>query len=144
MVRFRLRLARFDYIVCHVPGKLLYTADALSRTPLNDVVDAVRLGKEADFFADQVVTSLPASAKRLREYKEGQDADTECAKAKAYCLTDWPSRSELEPNLIPYWEERNSLSIHDGLASPPLSTTGDTTCYARRDTKSHPRWTSTP
>ena len=75
----------------------------------------MRLGKEADFFADQVVTSLPASAKRLREYKEGQDADTECAKAKAYCLTDWPSRSELEPNLIPYWEERNSLSIHYGL-----------------------------
>ena len=102
VVRFQLRLARFDYIVCHVPGKLLYTADALSRAPLNDVVDAVWFGKEADFFADQVVTSLPASVKRLREYKEGQDIDTECAKAKAYCLTDWPSRSELEPNLIPY------------------------------------------
>ena len=30
VLRFRLRLARFNYKVSHVPGKLLYTADALS------------------------------------------------------------------------------------------------------------------
>ena len=29
ILRFRLRLARFDYNICHVPGKLLYTADTL-------------------------------------------------------------------------------------------------------------------
>ena len=98
VVRFRLRLARFDYIVCHVPGKLLYTADALSRAPLNDVVDAVWLGKEADFFADQVVTSLPASAKRLREYKEGQDADTECVqKQKLTVSRTGPAEVNLNP-----------------------------------------------
>ena len=30
VLRFRLRLTRFDYTITHVPGKLLYTADALS------------------------------------------------------------------------------------------------------------------
>ena len=37
VVRFRLRLARFDYTIAqwHVPGKWLYAADALSRAPVN-------------------------------------------------------------------------------------------------------------
>ena len=30
VLRFRLRLTRFDYSIVHVPGKLLYMADALS------------------------------------------------------------------------------------------------------------------
>ena len=34
ILRFRLRLARFDYDIEHVPGKHLYTAVTLSRSPL--------------------------------------------------------------------------------------------------------------
>ena len=34
ILRFRLRLAKFNYTVFHVPGKLLYAADALSRAPV--------------------------------------------------------------------------------------------------------------
>ncbi len=33
ILRFWLRLARFSYTIHHVPGKLLYTADTLSRAP---------------------------------------------------------------------------------------------------------------
>ena len=38
VLRFRLRLTRFDYSIAHVPGKLLCTADALSRAPTFDEV----------------------------------------------------------------------------------------------------------
>ena len=34
ILRFRLCVAKFDYTVCHVPGKHLYTADTLSRAPV--------------------------------------------------------------------------------------------------------------
>ena len=34
--RFRMRLMRFDFTIEHTPGKLLYTADALSRSPRED------------------------------------------------------------------------------------------------------------
>ena len=34
VLRFRLGLARFDYTISHILGKYLYTADALSRSPL--------------------------------------------------------------------------------------------------------------
>ena len=36
ILRFRLRLARFDYTISHVPGNLLYTADTLSCAPSKD------------------------------------------------------------------------------------------------------------
>lgn len=32
---FHLRLTRFQYSICHVPGKTLYMADTLSRAPIN-------------------------------------------------------------------------------------------------------------
>ncbi len=35
VLRFRLRLDRFDYSIRHVPGKSLYTADTLSRSPIS-------------------------------------------------------------------------------------------------------------
>ena len=34
---------RFDYIIKHVPGKSLHTADALSRAPLEYTVDSDKL-----------------------------------------------------------------------------------------------------
>ena len=40
VLRFRLRLMRFQYSIQHVPGKTLYTADTLSRAPLKEIPDA--------------------------------------------------------------------------------------------------------
>ena len=38
VLRFRLRLISFDYSINHVPGKLLYTADALFHAPFDEVI----------------------------------------------------------------------------------------------------------
>ena len=45
VLRFRLRLARFDYSIEHVPGKLLYTADTLSRAPISSSGDRPNSGR---------------------------------------------------------------------------------------------------
>lgn len=37
--RFRLCMMRFQYTIYHVPGKSLYTADMLSRAPIQDSSD---------------------------------------------------------------------------------------------------------
>ena len=56
-------MARFDYIVQHVPGKLLYTADALSRAPVDTE------GEETTEFPAEVdIQSLPATSQRLEIY----------------------------------------------------------------------------
>ena len=40
ILRFRLRLMRFNYTICHVPGKELCTADALSSAPVSTSGDS--------------------------------------------------------------------------------------------------------
>ena len=53
IVRFRPRLTKFDYHVCHVPGKLLFTADALSRAPMSETGDGL-LQDEVESFVEGV------------------------------------------------------------------------------------------
>lgn len=69
VLRFRLRLMRFQYTIQHVPGKSLYTADTLSRAPLKDPSDtaAVSCG-ETEQFVQAIRAVLPASADRLEVY----------------------------------------------------------------------------
>ena len=80
ILRFRLRLAKFKYTAQHIPGKLLYVADALSRAPEGDKDDL----QEAEAFVEHItVPSLPATPDRLAVYRLAQKADTECSKSES-------------------------------------------------------------
>ena len=67
--RFRMRLMRFDFAIAHAPGKLMYTADSLSRSPQeckaheskswNDLQDDV------EGYVNAVLVTLPTSDQRL-------------------------------------------------------------------------------
>ena len=64
---FRLR---YDYTIEHVPGKLLYTADTLSRSPVSVAeLRELSLQEEAELFAANAIANLPASTQRLDIYK---------------------------------------------------------------------------
>ena len=65
VLRFRLRLARFDYSIQHIPGKHLYTADALSRAPTSSESDP-NLTELAELAMDMCIDHLPASQERHR------------------------------------------------------------------------------
>ena len=93
ILRFRLRLARFDYTVHHVPGKLLYTADALSRAPVPETGDR-SLEEEVETFVDSITElTLPATKQRLNVYRQAQERDPVCAQVREYCSTEWPKSS---------------------------------------------------
>ena len=115
VLRFRLRLARFDYTIQHVPGKLLYTADTLSRAPVSGVTDSLELQEEVETFIDSTTGNLPASASRLETYEIAQSYDTVCGQVKTYCISGWPKKHLIKPELLPYWKVRNSLTLHNGL-----------------------------
>ena len=72
-----LHLAKYDYTVVHIPGKLLYAADALSQastssaTPMED--DSLQ--DDAELLASTVMSSLPASKQGLVVYISGQKSD---------------------------------------------------------------------
>ena len=87
VLRFRLRLDRFNYLIEHVPGKLLYTADTLSRAPISSTEDSI-LEELADLAMDASIAHLPVSQDRLLEYAEGQNPDPLCCLVIKYCCTE--------------------------------------------------------
>ena len=70
ILRFRLRLARVDYSITHVPGKSLLTADALSRAPRSVVANDVELETEVECLMNVSSESLPATQQKLAEYAD--------------------------------------------------------------------------
>ena len=117
ILRFRLRLAKYDYTVVHIPGKLLYAADALSRAPTSPAtpMEDDSLQDDAELLASTVISSLPASKQRLAVYVSGQKSDSTLSRVRWYCQNGWPGKHEVEPTLNPYWEVRYSLTLCDDL-----------------------------
>ena len=68
-----------------VPGKLMYTADTLSRTPLADKANNHELEQDMEKFIKVGVVTLPVSEGRLDQYCMAQDKDGLCSKVKTHC-----------------------------------------------------------
>ena len=115
IVRFRLRLARYDYTIEHVPGKLLYTADTLSRAPLQGPVQEDSFQNEVETFINDVVANLPTPPDRLQLYREAQASDATCAKVLEFCQSQWPHKCPEETSIIPFWRARSQLTVHNDL-----------------------------
>jgi len=113
VLRFRLRLMRFHYTIHHVPGKTLYTADALSRAPLKGASDAsgCSLSDEIERFVQAVTASLPANQDRLDSYRKAQAEDNICSKLIEYCTSSWPVRNKLSRDLKDFWRFRGELTL---------------------------------
>ena len=63
VLRFRIRLMRFQYSISHVPGKTFYIPDTLSRAPLN-TPDANGVEKDTETFVQAVIAGIPANNTR--------------------------------------------------------------------------------
>lgn len=113
VLRFRLRLTRFDYEVKHVPGKALFTADALSRAPETKV--PVEEYADTEYLIRALVAYLPTDADHLERYRQAQQADALCSKVIDFCKTSWPDKHAVSCELQPYWKERGQFSLCDDL-----------------------------
>jgi len=72
VLQFRLHLMQFQYVIQHVPGKTLYTADTLSRAPLEEIPDAnsSTFSQEIEQFVHQITAAFPASPDCLDSYSK--------------------------------------------------------------------------
>ena len=109
IVRFRLCLARYDYTISHVPGKLLHTADTLSRAPLPTTIHPDSLQEEVEVFVESLVSNLSTTEDRLQGYGEAQADDSK--EVMQFCKDGWPNRCPANTSLIPYWRIRSQLSV---------------------------------
>ena len=113
VLRFRLRLTRFDYSIVHVPGKLLYTADALSRAPVASTESSSTSWQdEAELLVEAIIADLPAGKNRIKEYSDAQATDPVCSAIANYCRNGWPKdKKGLSAEIAPYWSSRGELTI---------------------------------
>ncbi len=115
ILRFRLRLARYDYLVHHVPGKEMYTADTLSRAPLAGSEGDVHLEKEVESFVVNIVKSIPATQQGLNKYRQAQLEDPVCQQIAEYCQHGWPGKASVRQDVAPYWQWRDAITQNDEL-----------------------------
>ena len=114
VLRFRLRLAWYSYTIQHVPGKLLYAADALLRAPAPGK-GSQQLEPEVEAFVEAIVTNMPATKPRLDAYRQSQAQDGICSQVLDYCKSGLPDKGDIGMELLPYWKVRASLSVNDNL-----------------------------
>ena len=117
VLRFRLRLDRFNYNIQHVPGKEMYTADTLSRAPLTEQTsaDSTLQQELAELCMLRAIDHLPAGSTRLEKYKTAQSEDPVCATLLRYCRDGWPEKQNTDTASRAYWEFRGEITMGDGL-----------------------------
>ena len=113
--RFRLRMMRYNFTISHMPGKMLTTADTLSRSPSKHSSNTNNLQQESDAYVKLVMQSLPATEKRMKQIKESQQRDETCQLVSTYCLTSWPDKKSAPFTVLPYLPLAAEFSIADGI-----------------------------
>lgn len=110
VLRFRLRMARFNYVAEHLPGKLLYTADALSRAP-------VAFPDPSDQTEGAHTEMLVKPSPQVYHPKKAteQSKDPTLSRVKSYCRSGWPARDQLDDHVLPYWPVKDSLTLAGNL-----------------------------
>jgi transposase InsO family protein len=111
--RLLMRMARFNAVVRHVPGKDLVIADCLSRSPLPYNPSDVEAAEEVDAHVDMLRASWPISDRRLQSLRQATDADADLQRVIKYCEEGWPMHVPAE--LRPYAKLKPDLTVVDGL-----------------------------
>ena len=117
VLRFRLRLMRFDFSISHVPGKELIIADALSRSPGSRPLSLseIELHSEAEALIESSLNSLPATDSRLQEILHHQLSDPDCQKLIKFTQDGWLAAHQVPPALKAYFAVQGNLTVSSGL-----------------------------
>ena len=112
VLRFRLRLMRYDFTIAYTPGKHLCIPDTLSRAPIPSSDDSVDLQKSVEAFISSVVSTIPATPDRLASLQAAQTQDEILLQVMHYCKEGWPEKNPKGP-VEKFWmaAEMSLLSI---------------------------------
>ena len=85
--RFMIRMMCFSFVICHVPGKQLSTAEALSSAPMTLIKDSDnRLHEEGEVYIQIAVQNLPGTETMIKEIRVHQERDELWHKVNIFCV----------------------------------------------------------
>ena len=109
--RMMLALQKYDLHVTYKPGKKLFIADTLSRSPGPD-----KSPETQDEFEVNTVKSLPISEHKIEQFHTETQNDPVLQRLQETVNKGWPTeKSSLDPLLAPYWDIRDEVNIQEGL-----------------------------
>lgn len=114
--RFMLRLQAYNIDVNYKPGKYLFIADTLSRSPLPEKL--TKMDDDVELHCDMIMTQIVESNSNhnLEEIRDAQGSDVVMAKIKEYILQGWPRVKELVlEGTMPYYKIKDDLNIINGI-----------------------------
>ena len=108
--RWALIIQAYNFVLIHRSGKLLCTADALSRLPLANSCDSTPV--PADW--TNLVNFLDWSPVTSTTIKDETRKDPLLSKVLKYCESGWPDSSLIGPDFTPYSRRKDELSLQNG------------------------------
>jgi len=99
VLRFRLRLTRFEYSNAHVPGMYLYSADTLSCAPIKSVECVYEDDKDVKRFIEMFIEQLPASKEILEQFRKAPKDDPICSTVIKYTQNEWLVKHAIQGTL---------------------------------------------
>ncbi|KAK0150891.1 Gag-Pol polyprotein [Merluccius polli] len=128
--RFRLRLMRYSYTISHTPGKALFTADTLSRSPVSQNSSSKLtdndLLEDTNIYVDEIINSMPASSTYMAQLRERLQEDSVCSEVIATPLANGYSPAQL----LMGRRLRTPVPQHPSLLTPELP---DSTLVAAKE-----------
>ena len=112
--RFFLRLQKYDFKFEYAPGKTMKVADTLSRSCVPGGKPEFK-GDVLAYHVHSVISNLPISNARLKQMQIATEKDDELLRLKCYTVEGWPAKDYVDPNLRPYYSQRDEIVIHEGL-----------------------------
>ena len=111
--RLLLTLQRYDMTLTYLPGKLLVTADTLSRaTDPNRSSDQFSKSLDVELYVSSIVSTMPFTDSRLSEVRDQTKTDPVLCTLKQVILDGWPnSKAQCDPDIVPFWNVRDELSV---------------------------------
>ena len=79
---------KIDYTISHFPGKLLYTADTLSRLPQECLAQDKQLAELTEGQMTTTTTNqFPTTTGSIETYQQAQKEDPACSQLITFCQT---------------------------------------------------------
>ena len=114
-----LAVQKYDIKVIHRPGKSkdLIIADTLSRAFLpEENTDHDETDIDLDTQVYLLVSNLPFSGNKLKEFKIATNSDQTLQKLKSTVLDGWPDfKEEIGSEIRPFWDFREEIHVAEGL-----------------------------